>query len=444
MADLSSAYAEAFFRYLDAGDEAGLEAAYALGRRAVAERLSVLDLAAAHHDAIGALLDHDAEAVARAGAFLAESLSVYEMTSRGFFEASQAAELAAEHSARLRRLAAAAAALNSSLSSAEIRRLVAEQARALTGARAASAGDDGDDTLPCGVRAVAVPLRSGEGTPLGMLAVADPPSGDFSEADEVILAQLAQMASVALENARLFEREKLIAATLERSLLSEKLLSFPGARLAARYVPGGDGSDVGGDWYDAMAVPGGCLAVTVGDVTGKGIHAAAVMGQLRVALRAYALEGHTPAGIIGALDHLLQGLDDTRMATTACVVFEPGCRELTFASGGHPPPLVVGPDGTARYLEGGLSLPLGVLPDAPRTDARATIAPGSTLLLYTDGLVEQRTRALDEGLDRLLEVAASAPADLDAFCDHLLEAMLVGGEPDDVAVLAVRIEGDDG
>lgn len=429
---MADRYRAALEQYLASGDEAGLEAAYAHGRRAVATRCSVLDLATAHHDALAKIDDLDPVTVERAGAFLAECLSAFEMTFRGFFEASRTAELQAEHAERLRGLAAAAAALNASLSSDEVRRVIGEEAQRLIGAGPAVPGQ----------RALSVPLVGADGTEFGVLAVAEPGRG-FSEADEAILAQLAQMASVALENARLFEREQLIAETLQRSLLTDRLQSFPGAQLAARYVPGGDGSDVGGDWYDAFLVPGG-LAVTVGDVTGKGIHAAALMGQLRTALRAYALEGHDPADVVVALDRLLYGLDESRMATTVYGVFDAQWRTLTFASAGHPPPLLVAPDGTATYLEGALSLPLGV--DACRRRVADTVAipPGSTLLLYTDGLVEQRTRALDEGLDRLRAVAAAAPTDLEAFCDSVLDAMLPGGEPDDVAVLAVRVGDPDG
>ena len=373
-------YAEALSRYLETGDEAGLEAAYALGRRAVAERRSVLELSADHHDALAKLDGVDPAAIDRAGAFLAEALSAFEMTFRGFFEASRMAELAD-----------AAAALNAAVTTDDVRRVMAEQADRLAG-----------------------------------------------------VELLDQMAAVALEKARLFEREQLIAETLQRSLLADRLPSFPGANLAARYLPGGDGSDVGGDWYDAMLVPGG-FAVTVGDVTGKGIHAAAVMGQLRTALRAYALEGHGPAEVVTALDQLLGGLDGTRMATTVYGVFDHDWRQLTFACAGHPPPLLVDPTGTARYLEGALSLPLGVDPYRDR-GAAATVAipPGSTLLLYTDGLVEQRTRPLDEGLDRLRDVAAAAPREVEQFCDSVLAAMLPGGEPDDVAVLAVQVGALDG
>jgi hypothetical protein len=376
---MAGGYTDALLAYLQAGDEAGLEAAYAIGRRAVEGKRSVLDLASEHHDALAALGHLDGQAIGRAGAFLTEALSVFEMTYRGFFEASRMAELAD-----------AAAALNAAVTAADVEKVVAEWSPRLPG-----------------------------------------------------IDLLDQMVAVAREKARLFEREQLIAATLQRSLLTDRLQSFPGARLAARYIPGGDGSDVGGDWYDTMLVSAG-LAVTVGDVTGKGIHAAAVMGQLRTALRAYALEGHGPADVVTALDRLLAGLDETRMATTVYAVFGPTWEQLTFASAGHPPPLLVGPDGTARYIEGGLSLPLGVDPDRPRTEARVTIPTGSTLLLYTDGLVEQRTRPLDVGLERLRSVAAAAPRDVEQFCDSVLDAMLPGGERDDVAVLAVQVGGDDG
>jgi serine phosphatase RsbU (regulator of sigma subunit) len=371
---MTDSYTEALLAHLESGDEVGLEAAYAIGRRTLESKKSVLDLASEHHDALAKLADLDADAIERAGAFLTEALSAFEMTYRGFFEASRMADLAD-----------AAAALNAAVTIADVE----------------SVADRWSPHLPG-------------------------------------IELLDQMVAVAREKARLFEREQLIAETLQRSLLTDRLQSLPGVRLAARYLPGGDGSDVGGDWYDTMLVPGG-LALTVGDVTGKGIHAAALMGQLRTALRAYALEGHGPADVVSALDRLLAGLGDTRMATTVYGVLEPTGQHLTFARAGHLPPLLVSTAGTAEYLEGGLSLPLGVDPARARTAARTTIPPGSTLLLYTDGLVEQRTRPLDVGLERLRTAAASAPHDVERFCDAVLDEMLPGGEPDDVAVLAVQV-----
>ncbi|TML43309.1 MAG: response regulator [Actinobacteria bacterium] len=155
---------------------------------------------------------------------------------------------------------------------------------------------------------LAVPLVGRNARVLGLLEVADKQEDDFSEADESILVQLAQLASVAIENAELFEREHELAETLQRSLLPQRLPVLAQVRLAARYLPAGGGGDVGGDWYDAIVLPGGQVVLAVGDVAGRGAQAAAVMGQLRIGMRAYALQGMDPADVLRSLDRLLQGL----------------------------------------------------------------------------------------------------------------------------------------
>jgi anti-sigma regulatory factor (Ser/Thr protein kinase) len=163
------------------------------------------------------------------------------------------------------------------------------------------------------------------------------------------------------------------------------------------------------------------------------------MGQLRNALRAYALDGASPGVVVEKLDRMVQSLEAGRMATLLYMVIEPDLGSMTIASAGHLPPLVLTPDGEARYLEGGRTLPLGVMPSIEYPEARFELEPGSTLLMYTDGLVEERGASIDAGLDALKAAIADGPEDPDALCDHVV-ARLLANRPatDDIAVLAVR------
>jgi serine phosphatase RsbU (regulator of sigma subunit) len=198
--------------------------------------------------------------------------------------------------------------------------------------------------------------------------------------------------------------------------------------------------EVGGDWYDATELPDGKLALVIGDVVGHGVEAAAAMGQIRNALRAYAVEGHGPAAALERLNHLVQTVDEGEMTTLVYLLFDPATRAVSFASAGHPPPLVVHPDGRAIYLDGGRSMPLGVSSKPGYAEADATLEPGSTVLLYTDGLVERRHAPLDNGLARLVVAASEAKGDVGAFLDHLVRALVgVEGLSDDVAMLALRL-----
>jgi anti-sigma regulatory factor (Ser/Thr protein kinase) len=204
-------------------------------------------------------------------------------------------------------------------------------------------------------------------------------------------------------------------------------------------MPGGVGADVGGDWYDAIPLSGGRIGMALGDVVGHGIGAASLMGQLRNALRAYALEGHSPSEVIARLDRLVQRLEQGRMATLLFMVFEPDLGTVRFSSAGHLPPLVVDPDGSAHYLEGARTPPLGVAPEGPHEEATAEIQPGSMLVLYSDGLVEERGVGLDLGLATLASATAEGPNDPEELCDHIIDTLFATRSPkDDVAVLVLR------
>jgi anti-anti-sigma factor len=209
-----------------------------------------------------------------------------------------------------------------------------------------------------------------------------------------------------------------------------------GLSLAARYLPGSAGIDVGGDWYDVFPMPTGRVALVVGDVIGRGLKAAAAMGQLRIALRAYALDADDPAEVLARLSGLLEDLRDVEMATVFFGIVDYGHQSFRFAAAGHPAPLLIKPDGEAIFLEGGRRPPLGVqMKGAPA--AAADLEPGSTLLLYSDGLVETRERSIDEGMSTLRQLVEHVDLDLEELCDLVIEKMATRSS-DDVALLALR------
>ena len=433
-----ASYSAALDRHLAGGGETGLELAYELGREAVTSGLSLLELAGIHHAALSRSLERaagpaDLERIAGLGGdFFLESLSTFEMTQRGFLEVQEKARLEQRHADQLRGLADAALAVNSTLSVDEMLELVAERARALVGARRSSvsiAAENGDAPLGSGRDAdhLSAPLIDREGRPLGSIWLADKREGSFSDDDESILVQLAQMASVAIANARLYEREKGIAVALQENLLPAGLPDIPGVITAAHYRAGAEGVDVGGDWYEVIPLPGGRVGMAIGDVVGRGVRAAAMMGQLRVALRAYAMELGSPAAVAGRVARFVRTLDSEQMGTCVYAVLDPRSGELRFTIAGHPPPLVLSADGEASFLDGTPGLPFGVRSDSDYSESSVTVAPGSTLLLYTDGLVERRGEPIDHGLERLRGLAAGTPTDPDSLCDRVLDAAPGGG-----------------
>ena len=283
-----------------------------------------------------------------------------------------------------------------------------------------------------------VPLVA-RGLVLGTLSLTYHDSDTAFGPDDLALAHdLARRIGLYLENARLYEHEHRVAETLQRSLLPAELPDVPGLEVAARYAAGGPGVEVGGDWYDVFELPGGRIGFALGDVVGRGITAASIMGQVRNALRAYALDGHPPIGVLERLDRLAQRFEHNQMVTLTYAVFDPVAGTLVFASAGHLPPLLRDPVAGAAYLEGGHSIPIGVLPGAVFVERQATLAPGATVLLYTDGLVERRGEPIDAGLDRLRARVESGPEEPEALCDHVFEGLVGHDARDDVALLAVR------
>lgn len=253
--------------------------------------------------------------------------------------------------------------------------------------------------------------------------------------EEVIRQQAATMA----EQTRLLAMEREIIETLQRHLLPAQLPKLPGLEIAAKYVPAEDSGKVGGDWYDVLTLPESRIGLVMGDVAGKGVLAAAVMGQVRSALRAYATEGHPPAVV---LDRLQRLMEPDEMVTAVYITVDLNRWSLHYANAGHLPPLLVKPDGTVQPLPGG-QIPLGGrLTRAYRTEA-IDLAPGGTLVLYTDGLLEVRGSSLDDRLALLhetLSAAADGPTSADALLARVLESLLEGrAAHDDVALLVARV-----
>ena len=234
-------------------------------------------------------------------------------------------------------------------------------------------------------------------------------------------------------------REHQIAVTLQRSLLPERIPQVPAVALAARYVPATADMEVGGDWYDVIQLREGLIGLAIGDVAGHGLQAAATMGQLRMALRAYAVQDPSPVSVMVGVHRLVSHLSMPEMVTLMYLVFDPSTRALRFTNAGHPPPLVFG-GGESRYLVGGLSPPLGVTPEADFTEVSQELPSGATLLLYTDGLVERRAESIQKGLDRLLvEATGHETTDVDELCDHILSSLVeLDHVADDVALVVMR------
>lgn len=288
---------------------------------------------------------------------------------------------------------------------------------------------------------LAVPLVSRDDETLGLIQVADKIDGDFTADDEVVLLQLAQLAAVAIGNAERYAQEHLIAETLQRAMLPSALPAVPGLSLAARYVAGGGGTQVGGDWYDTVVMDDGRVMLAVGDVVGRGPRAAAVMGQLRTAMRAYALQQFPASVLMRSLDLLLQDVAEASLATAACMMLDPAGGGFELVLAGHLPPLVIDPSGAACYLEANPHAPMGVRDSPVYVPSPGTLAPGSTILIFTDGLVESRTRPVGDGLEMLAGSLAGVTdgSDVEKLCDLALETMIAGNHDDDVALLVVHL-----
>ncbi|WP_167761183.1 SpoIIE family protein phosphatase [Geodermatophilus sp. DF01_2] len=287
---------------------------------------------------------------------------------------------------------------------------------------------------------LAAPLVAADGSNLGLVQLSDRYAGEFTAEDEALLVQLAQVGSATLEKAELLRQQTAVGATLQRAILGPVTLP-PG--FAVRYEPATSGLEVGGDWYDVVPLPGGRYGVVVGDVVGSGLAAAAVMGQLRSAVRALLLEHGAPARALAALDGFAELVPGAKCSTVFCAVVDPATRTLRYSSAGHLPAITVDAGGTPRLLDEAQSLPLAVGAVAARREAEAALPDGSVLLLYTDGLIERRHESLDTGMAQLTALlSAERTRPVETLADLVTERLVGARHDDDVALLVYRGEDD--
>ena len=289
------------------------------------------------------------------------------------------------------------------------------------------------------VSAMVVPLQA-RGRSLGALTMVAAESGRrFDQGDLELAEDLARRAALAIDNSMLFRREHEAAVTLQRSLLPQSIPEIEGLRFAVRYEPAGPGLQVGGDWYEVVARDDGRVGVVIGDVAGRGIHAASVMGRVRPALRAYVADGHGPRQAIERLDELLKEAERPEMTTVFVLELDPATGAAEYVRAGHPPALLRLPDGSVEALSGAGTPPLGIFADLECETHSVEIPSGSLLLLYTDGLIERRGENLEVGLTRIKRALAEAPEDPEACLRSLAAGLGTDDVPDDVAMLAMAV-----
>lgn len=316
-------------------------------------------------------------------------------------------------------------------------------------ARAALPELIGDElTVPGGQRAILAPLRGRRRVIGAALFLRRPDRPAFETDDLLVAAQLATHSALGIDKAVLYGREAYIADELQRTMLPETLPRPTGVRLASRYLPAAETARVGGDWYDAIPLPGSRVALVVGDVMGHSMTSAAIMGQLRTTAQTLAGLDLPPQEVLHHLDEQAQRLGTDRMATCLYAVYDPVAHRITIANAGHPPPVLLHLGGRAEVLRVPPGAPIGVGGvdfEAVELDAPA----GATLVLYTDGLVESRLRDVWTGIEQLRErLAATAqltgadhPPPLEALCDEVLDMLGPGDRDDDIALLAARFDG---
>lgn len=286
--------------------------------------------------------------------------------------------------------------------------------------------------------ALVVPLlAAGQGIGTVSLARAgDSPT--FTDEDIKVAQALAERAAMNLANARHYTREHTMALELQRALLSEPTLPHPDLEVASRYLPSGTGALVGGDWYDAIALPGGRTLLVMGDVMGHGVEAAVAMSHYRSMLRALAITGLTPDKILDQADHMITAFGFERVASCLLVLVDPAENTCTYANAGHLPPALVRPTGGTLMLPVPPGPPLGTGLGGYEALTR-TIRPGWALLLYTDGLLERRDEDIDASLHRLAALALPTGVPIEEVLDTVLDRLARAPAEDDIAVLMARV-----
>jgi serine/threonine-protein kinase RsbW len=283
------------------------------------------------------------------------------------------------------------------------------------------------------------------GEVFGTLALRMAPGRRTARAEQVFLTDLADRAGLALENARLYEQERAVARTLQRSLLADRMPSDSRFSVETHYQAAARDLEVGGDWFDAFMISADKVGVVVGDVVGRGIDAAATMGQLRSAIRAVASAEEGPARLLEKLDRFVDRVETARMATVAYAEVDLSTAEMTYACAGHLPPLLAEPAGVPRFLLDGRSGALGSRAGrAERVEHRVRLAAGSRLLLYTDGLIERRDRPIDRGFEMLnREYARWRDAPLEGLAAGLADTLVGADHADDVCILCFALGTDE-
>lgn len=321
----------------------------------------------------------------------------------------------------------------------EVARHARVEARGEDGVVLASAGQPGPARWN-GDGRIEESLDLGAGTLARLVLAGGRGGAPFSADDRALAAAVASRAELLLASARVQEEERGIALRLQRALLPEAVHRDPRAEIAMRYVAAGKLLEVGGDWYDVFALPGDRIGLSVGDVVGHGLEAAAAMGRLRTALAALAPHASGPGEALSHLHDYAQGPDGASFATACYAVLDPATGGLVYSSAGHPPMLVLGTDGEVRWLDDGRAVPLCRVDPGPRPEASTVLEPGALLVLYSDGLVERRAEPLPTGLARLASaVRAAAGESVDAVCSRLVDVMTPpGGPADDAIVVCLR------
>jgi len=287
-----------------------------------------------------------------------------------------------------------------------------------------------------GIRsAMTAPLLA-RGEILGAVSFVTSVSGRvFNDVDREMGEQLAARAAIAMDNARLYAREQRIALALQRSLLPDRMPATPPLQTAAVYRPAAEDGTVGGDWYDVIPLPCGRVALVMGDVMGRGVQAAALMGQLRAAVRAYAAQDLPPGELLGHLDGVVRGLADDTLVTCLYAVYDPVEEALCLANAGHLPPVLRTARGVQLLDVGGVLLGAG---DRTYEQTEVDFPTDSILALYTDGLVERRSSDIDAGIASLSALLAAASGELDDIAASIVESFGDTDEADDVALMLVR------
>jgi serine phosphatase RsbU (regulator of sigma subunit)/DNA-binding response OmpR family regulator/anti-sigma regulatory factor (Ser/Thr protein kinase) len=312
----------------------------------------------------------------------------------------------------------------------------------LPGLLDAAGAQDADEDMAAIRSLLVVPLIAADEL-LGLIVLGATAEDRFDAGDLELLRLAADRMAIAIDHVQRFAHGRQLVETLQRSLLPDRLPHHPRLELAARYLPSGLAPQIGGDWYDALELDRDRTALMIGDVVGHGVRAATTMSELRNALRAFAVEGHSPGAALHQLDRVVHAtLGPGMIATVLFLIIDASKGTLTISRAGHPPPALRTAAGEIRFLETGGTLPLGIDDRVKADEAEYPVSPGDTLLLFTDGLVERRRESISTGFDRLRDAFTHAPADVEELCDYVLERTVTEqASHDDIAVLAVRVLG---